>query len=93
MDEVIDVLSRNVIEYQIGPKPSIGLRLGIIFKSGGKTLQEFYFNDSGGAFELLGYSDRYRIKALSGLPEDLRALVLRLGAVPVKRNSVKCSPQ
>ncbi|MDA9474115.1 hypothetical protein XI03_06225 [Bradyrhizobium sp. CCBAU 65884] len=93
MDELIDVLSRNIIEYEIGPKPSVGLRLGVVFRSGGgKTMQEFYFNDSGGSFELLGYSNEHRMKALAHLPDELRALVMRLGAVPIKDALSKCLP-
>lgn len=81
LDELVDILGRAVIEYRRGPKPSPDLRLALLFRANGKLAREFYFNDSGGSFDLLGFSGDRAIAAVASLPDQLRALVLKPGVL------------
>jgi hypothetical protein len=90
LDGVIDALKSNITEYRIGPKPSTGLFIGIAFKNRGKMLQEFYLNDSGGSFNLRGFSDNRIIASRADLPNQLRMLVKNPGVVLIKNPSSRC---
>jgi hypothetical protein len=89
-DEVLRILGDNVIEYKVGPKPNVGLYVGIIFKANTKVVQEFYLNDSRGSFNLVGYSGDRAIAALASLPRQLRKLVIQANVVLVKAPHSVC---
>jgi hypothetical protein len=89
-DEVLRILGDNVIEHKVGPKPNVGLYVGIIFKANTKVVQEFYLNDSRGSFNLVGYSGDRAIAALASLPRQLRKLVIQANVVLVKAPHSVC---
>ena len=89
-DEVLNILGDTMIEYKIGPKPNADLRVGIVFKTNGKMVREFYFNDSGGSFNLLGFSGDHATRALAGLPSRLRDLIKRPAVVLVQDQLSRC---
>jgi hypothetical protein len=60
------------------------VQIGIIFKNGNEVLQEFYFEDWGGAHEINGASGEYRILATHDMPNRLRALLTRENVVWIK---------
>jgi hypothetical protein len=89
-DEVLNTLDNTMIEYEIGPKPHVDLRVGIVFKTNSKVVQEFYFNDSGGFYNVRGFSGDHTITALASLPNQLRALVSRPSVVLIKDPLSRC---
>jgi hypothetical protein len=90
LDDVVRVLRDDIIEVRPGPRPGVDYRIGIVFKAKVQSLREFYFNDSGGSFDLRGFSRDHAMKALAGLPNELRALAVRPGAVLVRDPQSRC---
>jgi hypothetical protein len=88
--EALDILGGSVTEYQVGPERGQDLRVGIVFRSGGKILQDFYFNDWGGAHEVKGFSGDHQVSASADLPDRLRALLTRQDVVLIKDRYPRC---
>jgi hypothetical protein len=76
--------------YKIMSGRSSDLRVGIIFKGNGKILQDFYFDDRGGHYEVNGFSGDRRISAAADLPARLRSLLTRQDVVLVKSGHKEC---
>lgn len=89
-DEVLNILDSAITEYKIGPKPNADLRVGIVFKTDSKVIWEFYFNDLGGSFNLLGFSGDHAIAALASLPKQLSALVTLPSVTLIKDPLSRC---
>lgn len=74
-DEVIEIIRRSGISPDDEPNRSADLRVGIVFKNGVISIQEFYFDDWGGAHDVRGVSGDLPVAASADLPSQLRALL------------------
>jgi hypothetical protein len=90
LDEILNAIANTVIEYKIGPRPDVDLRVGIVFKNDTKVTQEFYFNDSGGIYNVHGFSGGHIITALAGLPNQLRSIITHPSVVLIKDHLSRC---
>jgi hypothetical protein len=88
-EELLHVLDRNIIEYKTGPMKT-GVRIGIIFETDRKVVQEFYSNDRGGPGKLVGLSGDRLVTLKAGLPSELRALVIRPSVALIKDHYSRC---
>lgn len=89
-DRVVDIIGGTVLEYNDGPKPDADLRVGVVFKNGGKVLQEFYFDDPGGDYDVKGFSSGRGLLASGNLPNLLRELLTRQEVVLIKNGNNPC---
>jgi hypothetical protein len=89
-EQVLDIIGSSIIEYVVGPNRGPDLRVGIIFKSDGKILQDFYFDDRGGHYEVNGFSGDRRISAAADLPARLRSLLTSQDVVLIKSGDNEC---
>ena len=89
-DEVLKVIEDAVVEYKIGPRPDADLRVGIAFTTDTKVVQQFYFNDTGGIYDLRGFSGSRRIAARAGLPNQLRLIAAHPSVILVKDYHSQC---
>jgi hypothetical protein len=89
-NEMLDVISSAVIEYDDRPKPSLDLRVGVVFRSAGEVLQAFYFDDWGGHRQVNGFSGDHGMLASAELPNQLRALVVHKDVVLIKTGGFAC---
>jgi hypothetical protein len=89
-DQVLNIISSAVMEYNDGPKPGADLRVGIVFREDGKVVQEFYFDDWGGHHKVNGFSRDRRILASANLPNRLRELLTRQEVVLIKNGNNPC---
>jgi hypothetical protein len=87
---VLDIMDSAITEYDNGPKPGVDLRVGIIFKSDGKALQDFYFDDWGGDHKVQGFSGNRRISASADLPDRLRVLLTHRDVALVRDRHSRC---
>jgi hypothetical protein len=88
-EELLDVLDSNIVEYMTGPMRT-GVRIGIVFETDGRVVQEFYFNDRGGPGKLVGLSGDRLVTLKAGIPSELRALVIRPNVVLIKDHHSRC---
>jgi hypothetical protein len=88
-EELLHILDSNIVEYKTGPMRT-GVRIGIIFETDRRVVQEFYFNDSGGPGKLVGLSGDRLVTLQAGISNELRAIAIRPNVVLIKDHHSRC---
>ena len=89
LEELLHVLDSNIVEYKSGPMTT-GVRIGIVFETDRRVVQEVYFNDWGGPGKLVGLSGDRLVVLKTGIANELRALVLRPNVALIKDHHARC---
>jgi len=89
-NDVLKVLNKSIFEYKKDNREIAEVRVGIIFENKGNSIQEFYFEDWGGAHDINGISGEYRLLASADLPNQLRTLLTRQEVALIKSGNLVC---
>ena len=81
---------RSGVVLSKGTKPTLDLRVGIVFKRGSDIVKAAYFNDFGGLRSVDGFVGEHAATGSPDLPNLLRALAVKPGASLVRDRHSRC---
>jgi hypothetical protein len=89
-DQVLKLIENAVVEYKMASEPHPDIRVGIVFKADIKVMQEFYFDDLGGAHDVPGFSGDHSLTGLANLPNQLRLVAEHPNVPFIAGNALRC---
>jgi hypothetical protein len=87
---VLNILDHGIREVRRDVKAISEARIGIIFREGDEVLQQFYFEDWGGAHDIKGVLGGYRILGSDEIPNQLRTLLTNQDVRLIKNGAAAC---